>query len=255
MLLRTARFDAAEQAFGKALDSAPGQPDRALSHLLRAEARLKLGRHQAALADLNLAEQLGQRSAAFHKTRGLLRAAQGNYRGAVDDYTHALDLRPDTATYLNRGWLYLLIFRSQRLALADFEDVLRSDRHNAEAYLGRGNALILLRPVQEAIADVTEGLRLAEAGPASPRLLCQAARVYAQATGQVRAAASNEARKPDKSLPFQDRAVALLRQALHAVPPNEQAAFWREHIASDVALAAIWRSQGYLQLQANFAAR
>jgi len=234
------------QALAAAREALSAQPAHARAHLLSAQASLLLGSYADALASLNQFERFGQPSAAFHVARGRVRGKLGNHRGAVDDFTQALALKPDTATYIHRGWAYLLALRSPRPALADFEEALRRAPDHGEAHSGRGNARVLLGLYQDAVTDADASLRL---GPTTPRLLTGAARIFAQAAAQVRAAApwSNRAAM-DTADRFQQRALTLLRQAVTSTPEKERVAFWRNFIEPDIAFRDLWRSAEYARL-------
>ena len=87
------------------------------------------------------------------------------------------------------------------------------------------------RPIQ----DAAEALRL---GPPSPRLLYNAARIYAQCPG-----------------PDPQRALELIQQALSLLPAEERRAFWSTHIRTDAALAALRRHPSFVRLDAELSRR
>jgi tetratricopeptide (TPR) repeat protein len=60
---------------------------------------------------------------------------------------------------INRGVLQLRRNNGEA-ALADFDEVIRRNDRNAEAYLNRGAALVMLRRPGEAVAAITEALGL-----------------------------------------------------------------------------------------------
>lgn len=63
------------------------------------------------------------------------------------------------ATYINRGALHLRR-REGQPALEDFDAVIALDRRNAEAYVNRGAALVLIGRPGPAVAAITEALGL-----------------------------------------------------------------------------------------------
>ena len=103
---------------------------------------------------------------------------------------------------------------------------------------------------REAVADAETALRL---GPQSPRLLWNAARIYAQAAGKLDAAAAKRDRLAVAlRSQYEQRAVQLLRQALDKAAPK-QAAFWRDYIGADkAALSPIRSSPAFAQLAAEY---
>jgi len=183
-----------------------------------------------------------------------------DFTGAIADFSRALEMEPKSAPrlYAYRGWTFL-VDRAPKPALRDFEQAVRIDPKNADAYNGRGLARVKFGQIRESIADADEALRLGRAvvrlgGPESIRLFYNAARIYAQAAGRIDA----DARQPSyraawTRYAYQDRAVDLLRQALDLVPVDKRAAFWRETIHSDDALEPIAPSRAFVQLASPYA--
>ena len=81
---------------------------------------------------------------------------------------------------------------------------------------------------REAIQDAAEALRH---GPTSPRLLYNAARIYAQCPGTG-----------------PERGLELIQQALSLLPSDQRRAFWSSHIRTDAALAALRRYRLFARL-------
>jgi tetratricopeptide (TPR) repeat protein len=206
--------------------------DHAAALRLRAGALLELRRYREAAASFD--RYLGRGEPGAHapalaeayRLRGLTRSQLGLHEGALQDYTRALEIRPDAATHACRGWVYLFE-GAPKLALADFEEALRLDGRDGDAYSGRGNARAKLGRGREAVRDAEEALRL---GPWTPRMLHNAATVYAQA-----AAAAAETDRHD----YQERALDLLREALAALPADRRARFWAEQIDPDPDLGPV----------------
>jgi tetratricopeptide (TPR) repeat protein len=179
----------------------------------------------------------------------------GRYQAAVDDYTQALALAPeDAGLHAARGWAYLGT-DSARLALADFEEAVRLDPGLGDAYDGRATALVRLGRLADAAADAEEAARRAGR---DRRLLFNAARVYAQAVGRLDADATRRGRADlETRALYQDRAVALLRDALAATPDARRPAFWEEQVQKDPGLNPIRSATGFkrLAVEVNRAAR
>ncbi len=137
-----------------------------------------------------------------------------------------------------RGSLYL-ITDAPRSALRDFEEAIRLDPSNADAYNGRGLAKVALGQHQEAVADAFKALEL---GEPTPRRLYNAARVYAKAaiaaTGDVRRAGRDATFVVTR---YQDQAVALVRESYNRLPAAQRASFWRDVIQTDPALTVLRR--------------
>jgi tetratricopeptide (TPR) repeat protein len=93
------------------------------------------------------------------ETRASRRYDESRYAQAIDDYSAALRLNPESAIALvNRGWAYYLI-EDYETAAADFDAALKIDPEFAGAYEGRGTSRRELGQYQEAIRDLTEAIR------------------------------------------------------------------------------------------------
>jgi tetratricopeptide (TPR) repeat protein len=236
LLYRDHREVEALAACEAALKVVPNYPE---ALRLRIDLFFQLKRHDDVIRSCDALLARGRVSAQVAELRGLARAGLKDYAGAIEDATVALALSPEKATLLaRRGWLYILA-DAPRLALRDFEELLRIDSSSGEAYTGRGSARVRLGQHREAVTDAEQALQLGE--PTS-RLMYNAARVYAQAA----LVASTEARKTGQEAVvvvarYQDRAVMLLRGALKRLPAHGRASFWRDSIQTDPALRALRR--------------
>lgn len=93
-------------------------------------------------------------------TRGMVKAQQGDYEKAIEDYTQALTVNPNyVGAYLNRGSAYANLGNYSK-AITDFNQALRINPNSAEAYYNRGATRGETGDVQGAIADYTQALRL-----------------------------------------------------------------------------------------------
>jgi serine/threonine protein kinase/tetratricopeptide (TPR) repeat protein len=222
------------------------QPDDTTTLHLRAVALKELHRPAEALASLDRALQKTKPTAELCELRGRVRADLGEHAAAIDDYSEALALKPATATYAFRGWAYL-IADAPRLALRDFEEVVKREPTHADGYNGRASARVKLGQHRLALKDAEEAVRL----DPSSRSLYKASRVYAQAIGKVEADA-NEPNRKSQAREYQDRAVQLLRRSIEAVPAEQRGAFWHEYVQNDTALVAIYRSTEFLRLKSEY---
>jgi serine/threonine protein kinase/Tfp pilus assembly protein PilF len=224
-------------------------PRSVRAHRLRAEALLELERLPEALEALDACLRHGPPDAELFRARAGVRTRLGQYPGAQADYTRALELAPDAASYAGRGWTYL-VAEAPQLALADFEEAVRLDPGRGEAYAGRGHARAMLGRYRLAVADAEEAVRH---GPASPRLLYNAARVYAVAVARLETDPGREARAAAHLGPrWQERGVQLLRQALDGQAPGDGVRFWRTVIRADATLNALRRTAGFRQLAERY---
>jgi eukaryotic-like serine/threonine-protein kinase len=239
-----------DERFNEALDEARLALDVASDYLeaqvLEIQALLKLRRYGEVIRACDKAIDIGKKSAVVFELRGLARAARDDYSGAIQDYTRALEYRPDDAKLLvHRGWAYLF-FDSPKPALVDFEAAVKLDSNDPDARNGRGMAHAKLGDHRAAVADAREALRL---GKAAPLITYNAARIYAVAAS---AAASDVADKGRPGRPisshYQDIAVQLIREAFGQQLPAKRAAFWQDAIDPDPALKAIKRRLNYQAL-------
>ena len=170
-------------------------------------------------------------SADIFRICGRLHARLRQFPAAITDYSEALKLQPDSATYAARGWVFL-DNEVLPLALKDFEDAIRLDDKNAEAYTGRGLVRVWLGQHAQGLADASAALL--HGRPATARLLWNAAHIYAQLADRL---AVQPGSRNDRAVArYQDTAVELLERALVRTPEPQQAGFWQKHIASDILL-------------------
>jgi tetratricopeptide (TPR) repeat protein len=232
---KAGKHDAALAQYDAVLAAQPKHP---LAQRLRAYALLALGRRAEAAEALDryLAQAPNPAAAAYH-ARGLLHAGAGRHADAVEMYTLALRLAPDDlAVRRDRAWAYLAQ-DAARPALADFERCLKQQPDSALALAGRGNALVRLRRVDEALADA----EAARAGVGGERLLYQVACIYSLAVAhlELEAGGPRDAGRAERARLLQGKGVACLRQALVSLAPEKRTAFWRRQAHGDPALAAL----------------
>jgi eukaryotic-like serine/threonine-protein kinase len=216
------------------------RPKNVPAHLLRAEILIELNRLPEALRSLDAAVAAGPADAAVFRSRAALHARLAQYPQALADYTKALELQPDAATYAARGWAFL-VTDARQLALPDFERAIRLKPKLGDAYAGRGFVRVLQGKVSEGIHDADEALRH---GPLSPRLVYNVARIYAQAARMTE-------KRYSESYRYQEQAVALLQKALDLVPPAERAAFWTKYVRPDTAFNPVHAHFRFRQLAAR----
>jgi serine/threonine protein kinase/Tfp pilus assembly protein PilF len=253
LLLRRKRCPEALTAYEAALKV---QPTLAAAQLGRCEALLALERYEEVVRTLNgplpRAEN-GKESAKLYRLRGVARAWRLDYAGAVEDYTRALNLQRDAETLARRGWVYL--FQDALApALHDFQEALERDPNNGDAYGGRGYARARLGQYRRGVEDAETALACRPENRRDARMLCLAARVFAQAVGRMDAEHGRPSREAlEQRAGYQDRALDLLRSAVALQPAAERRAFWGKIIAADPALQPIRGSSEYGRLAAALA--
>jgi tetratricopeptide (TPR) repeat protein len=241
-LCREKRYAEAVAACREALSH---HAEYAFPHGVLAEALLGLGRYPEAAAEFD--EYLragGQPVADVYRGRGLARMKQGDFLGARDDYTRALEAQPSAEIYRHRGWAYFFA-DAWRPALRDFDEAVRRDPQDADAYAGRGLCRVMLGQYREAVADAEASLALR---PVTPETMHNLACIYAQAVARVEAdvKATDRASLTDG---YRTAAVRTIRRTLALVRPEDRASFWRDKVLPDSALDPIRNSPEFRELR------
>jgi tetratricopeptide (TPR) repeat protein len=154
------------------------------------------------------AGDVDRRSARDHCRRASEYLDRGRLDEAIDEYTEAIRLAPDSEYgFGGRGMAYLGK-REAHNAIADLSEAIRLNPKRATFYSLRGSAYLIGRDTNSAIADFTEAIRL------NPRL----SQPY---TG--RAIAYERKGEWAKARSDRDRADELLRErSQHAKQKTEQ---------------------------------
>lgn len=243
LLFHAKRFDEGLAAAELALKDQPGL---GAALRLRAECLLGLERDKEAITAFGAYLKHGPAVADVYQARGTARAKTGDYAGAMEDYTRALELQPGVPNmHSRRGWAYLL--SASKLALKDFDAALRANPKDPDAYNGRGYALVQLGEYGPAVADAEKAVTL---GAKMPGFLVNAACIYAQALLPL----ARDAGQPERerlTQKFQERAVALLRSALDLVPAEQRERFLKQAILADPALEPLYGLPGFKRLAAG----
>ncbi len=117
-----------------AIEVVPGHDE---AHRLRIRLLLNLKRYQDTARSCEALLARGKSSSELYELRALARTELKDYARAIDDYTQAIALRPESAALLlRRGWLYLLA-DAPRLALGDFDQAIGLESSASDAYSGR----------------------------------------------------------------------------------------------------------------------
>jgi tetratricopeptide (TPR) repeat protein/predicted Ser/Thr protein kinase len=224
-----------------------------VAHRLHGEILLRLDCFAEALAAFDRclelgAERPGERPGAdFFLQRARAREGLRDPASTIEEYTSALRESPeDAATHVLRGWAYLRNDFSTALALRDFEEALRLDPKQADAYLGRGAARARMGRYREAAADAEEAVRR---NPESHKAAYNAARVYAQVLGGLDGAGPpGYLLSAETHARYRQRAVDCLRRWVALRPREEQASFWKERVEQDPAFRSLSRTREFARL-------
>ena len=126
----------------------------------RAFGKYKQGDYQGAIEDYTQAIRLDPNYAIAYNNRGIARRKLGDLQEAITDYNQAIRLDPNFAgAYYGRGLARYNLGDLQE-AIADYNQAIRLDPNHATAYNNRGLARYDLGDLQEAIADYNQAIRL-----------------------------------------------------------------------------------------------
>jgi len=228
-LLRAAgRTAEALSACDAALKVVPDYPE---AHQLRIQVRLDLQQYDDVKRSCDALLARNKSWGAIYELRGLARIGSKDHAGAIEDFTQAIAISPRRALlFVRRAGLYL-VSDAPKLALHDFDEAIRLDPSDGDAFGGRGAARVRLGQHREAVADAEKALG---SSPPTALGLYNAARIYARAA----TVASTEVRKKGQDTVSQvsrylDRGTTLLRDAVKKLPAGERAAFWRNVVQTD----------------------
>lgn len=129
-----------------------GYIERGRSHMGREE-------FAAALEDGMLAVQNGPELGAAYQLRGVAYRRAGKLAEALADFDRAVSLAPEMANYFERGATYQDLGKHE-LAIEDFNEVIKFDGLNSQAYHARSKSYRALGNIKQADADHHQGRRL-----------------------------------------------------------------------------------------------
>jgi tetratricopeptide (TPR) repeat protein len=214
----------------------------------RARALLTLERYPEAAQALDKYLLHGGRATTdFYRMRGHARLHLHDYSGSMADLTRVLEREPDAEIYRYRGWAFYFA-DAWKPALADFEEAIRRDGKNTDAYIGRGLCRVMVGDYRAAVADADSTFRQ---HPSSPEMVHNIACIFALAAGKVQADPEAKDKKTLVSQ-FRERAVEAIRRALAMVPPDERPAFWRDKVMPDTALDPIRACEEFKKLAKEY---
>jgi tetratricopeptide (TPR) repeat protein len=134
-------------------------PPTADSYRKRGFERLNVRDYQGAIEDYTRALELDPNSAIACNDRGVAFSSLGDQAAAIADYTKALQLEPnEPAYYFNRGFARFNQ-KDFRGAIEDYSQVIRLSPEYTDAYFHRAEAYRLLGECQSAVDGYTEVLR------------------------------------------------------------------------------------------------
>jgi serine/threonine protein kinase/tetratricopeptide (TPR) repeat protein len=228
LLLRSGQHEPALASFDGALKL---KSSHSLALRLQAETLFHLGRFEEVIETFNRYLKSSAPLESVYRGRGLARSELGQFPGAIDDFTKALELKPTSAVQAYRGWMHVIVGATQ-LAERDFELAIELDPTNSDAFNGRGFVRAIQKDFPGAMSDAERSVEL---GPPSSRLFYNAARIHAQFPG-----------------PINLKVFELITESLKLLPEEQRATFWSNQINTDSALNTIRRHPKYRELQAEY---
>jgi predicted O-linked N-acetylglucosamine transferase (SPINDLY family) len=133
---------------------------RAISHLDRGNALMKLRRLDEALASYDQAIKLRPGYANAYSNRGVTLHELKRLDEALASYDQAIRLRPDSAEAYNNRGLTLQELKQPHLALASYDQAIKLKPGYANAHSNRGLTLQKLDRLEEALASYHEAIKL-----------------------------------------------------------------------------------------------
>src|SRR5262249_51658043 len=134
-------------------------------HRLKVVALLELKRYDDAVVACEQSLKAGVDSPDLRGLCGLAKSKRNDFAGAIADYTLALAARPSDSLMPRRGGGSYLMSEAFELARVDFDDAIRHDPANAEAYGGRASALVAIGHYRAAVLDAEESLHHGDIEP------------------------------------------------------------------------------------------
>jgi tetratricopeptide (TPR) repeat protein len=233
-LLQDGRFDEAIKACRSARELCSNQ-----AQSFEIEGQALLGQGRFADAERSFDQYLakgGEPVPNVYRGRGQARMNLGKFAEAAEDYTRVVEKEPDADIYQHLGWAHFFA-DAWKLALRDFTKAIGRNPELGDAYTGRGLAHVMLGLHAKAVADAEEALARK---PASAEMMHNIACIYAQASVHADVELATDYRR---------RAIDAVGRTLAMLPIEERAAFWRDKIVPDAALAPLRNDHAFQRLQ------
>jgi len=142
-------------------------PDLAEQYTQRGNEKYINGDYSGAIADFTEVIKINPENAMAYISRALARSRSGNINGAIGDYNAVIKIDPNSRiAYNNRGLLKLNAGDNDN-AITDFTKALAIDARSFFAYYNRANARFAKSDYEGAIADLTAAIKI-KRRPAQP---------------------------------------------------------------------------------------
>jgi len=114
----------------------------------------------------------------FYKS-GNKKFGVGDYQGAIDDFTKAIELDPENPEiYIKRGDIKEVVLEDYQGAIDDFTKAIELDPKNPDRYIDRAELKIFSEDHQGVIDDYSKALELTTHEPDKKEILELRSKVY-----------------------------------------------------------------------------
>ena len=120
--------------------------------------------YKGAIEDYNKAIELKPNYADAYCNRGISRINLSDYKGAIEDYNKAIELKPDYAEAYNNRGISRKSLSNYKGAIKDYNKAIELKPDNPNLYYNRGLARTALKENDKAIADYQKAADLYPAG-------------------------------------------------------------------------------------------
>jgi tetratricopeptide (TPR) repeat protein len=139
------------------------------AYYFRAISKFNLGDYRGAIEDYTTAIGIKPYSSSYYSNfflyRGNAKARLYDFKGAMDDYNQAIDVTPgNQEAYISRG-LLSIIMKKYEVAIADLNKTIDLNRNNSYAYLYRAIAKQCQGFHMDAMKDFNRALQLNASNP------------------------------------------------------------------------------------------
>jgi len=143
----------------EAANTAIQQQPTAVAYESRAAVLHKSGQIEAALQDFSRAIELDPQSARLLNNRGFLQLSRQQFPAALADFDAAITLDPQYANAFNNRGLLHIAQGQHRQAVLDLNQAIQANPEYVDAYNNRGFALMQLGRWDRALADFNQALK------------------------------------------------------------------------------------------------
>lgn len=116
--------------------------------------------YQGAITDFTQAIELNINDATYYNNRGSAKSNLKDYQSAITDFIQAIELNPNEAAYYHNRGLVKSNLKDYQSVIADCTQAIELNPNNAIYYNSRGDAKYNLKDYQGAVTDYTQAIEL-----------------------------------------------------------------------------------------------